>query len=335
MTSSHGCTNERSPKVPTTRSRFFKIIHPNNLNHGKLVIPKAFIQAHGSSLQSPVQLKTASGSLWEVELKKSGDQVLLEKGWKEFAKHYSLAHGHLLVFEYDGNSGFCVIIFDKTATDTEYPTSNTQRKVNHQNIETETADSVEVLGSFPSGQKTREESRSICSHQSTREAASAPELLHSGVSPSGTDCGEMELQNAQQDANSHCSSGEVQGEVRQTSAGRSQVVQEPCSSVHQAATYPSFQASMQLFNLKKGLVNVPTSIMEGRAQYYKQTATLLAADNRSWLVNMYSYSRKLVFSGGWREFAVDNSLQVGDVCTFELIDSSALLFRVSISRNNC
>ncbi|MBA0643335.1 hypothetical protein Goklo_027642, partial [Gossypium klotzschianum] len=77
--------------------------------------------------------------VWKVELTKCDGKIWCENGWLEFSNHYSLYIGHLLVFRYDGNSNFHVIIFDRTATEIQYPyTSNYHRQSNvilEQNID--------------------------------------------------------------------------------------------------------------------------------------------------------------------------------------------------------
>ncbi|KAB1669454.1 hypothetical protein ES319_1Z043300v1, partial [Gossypium barbadense] len=67
----------------------------------------------------------------KVELTKCGGKIWFENGWLEFSNLYSLELGHLLVFRYDGNSNFHVIIFDRTASEIQYPyTSNNQKQSN-------------------------------------------------------------------------------------------------------------------------------------------------------------------------------------------------------------
>ncbi|XP_012472260.1 B3 domain-containing transcription factor VRN1 [Gossypium raimondii] len=77
------------------------------------------------------KLRVPSGAAWKVELTKCGGKIWFENGWLEFSNHYSLELGHLLVFRYDGNSNFHVIIFDRTASEIQYPyTSNNQKQSN-------------------------------------------------------------------------------------------------------------------------------------------------------------------------------------------------------------
>ncbi|KAM7506962.1 hypothetical protein LguiA_017415 [Lonicera macranthoides] len=52
----------------------------------------------------------------------SNGEVWLQEGWKEFSNHYSIGLWQFLVFRYEGNSHFHVLIFDMSASEIEYPT---------------------------------------------------------------------------------------------------------------------------------------------------------------------------------------------------------------------
>lgn len=43
------------------------------------------------------------------------------EGWQNFVEFNSIDYGHFLVFRYNGNSNFLVLLFDKTATEIQYP----------------------------------------------------------------------------------------------------------------------------------------------------------------------------------------------------------------------
>ncbi|XP_039161188.1 B3 domain-containing protein At3g17010-like [Eucalyptus grandis] len=87
-------------------------------------IPKRFLRRHGKDLSGLVLLKVAGGLTGRVKLEKSDDaMVWLWKGWRKFMEHYSIGHGHLLVFRNEGDSVFHVIIFDKSASEIDYPSS--------------------------------------------------------------------------------------------------------------------------------------------------------------------------------------------------------------------
>ncbi|KAI3452085.1 hypothetical protein Pfo_008750 [Paulownia fortunei] len=84
-------------------------------------IPAEFRKRYGQNLPNPVFLKVPSGSTLEVELIQSNGETWLQKGWQVFKERYSIGFGHFLVFKYNGNSQFDVLIFDTTASEIEYP----------------------------------------------------------------------------------------------------------------------------------------------------------------------------------------------------------------------
>ncbi|KAF8030765.1 hypothetical protein BT93_D0063 [Corymbia citriodora subsp. variegata] len=117
-----GAEPEIAPASPPSSPHFFKIVLSRALESGKLGIPKSFLRRYGKDLSGLVLLKVPGGSTWPVKLEKSDDgKVWLWKGWRGFMEHYSIGHGHLLVFKYEGDSVFHVIIFDKSTSEIDYP----------------------------------------------------------------------------------------------------------------------------------------------------------------------------------------------------------------------
>lgn len=68
-------------------------------------------------------------------------------------------------------------------------------------------------------------------------------------------------------------------------------------------------------------------------------ATLYVSRGRTWTVmlNVSAVGTKSVrvsiLKRGWKEFAEDNKLKVGDVCIFELISKNEMIFKVTINRD--
>ncbi|MBA0707042.1 hypothetical protein Golax_019123, partial [Gossypium laxum] len=93
---------------------------------------------HGNGMSSPALLQVPSGEVWKVELTKSDGKICFENGWLEFANHYSLELGHLLVFRYDRNSNF------------------------HNINRSEDDDSIKIIGNISPRKKMREELQPPC-----------------------------------------------------------------------------------------------------------------------------------------------------------------------------
>ncbi|KAF8019843.1 hypothetical protein BT93_G0515 [Corymbia citriodora subsp. variegata] len=148
---------------------FFKIILSDTLESGKLGIPKKFLGRYGKDLSSLVLLKVAGSSTWTIGVEKCNNgTVWLWKGWREFMQHYSISHGHLVVFKYTGNSTFCVIIFNKSASEIDYSLSGISNLGNGF-FSPKREDDIEVEDSEDSApcQKMRVEPHSSCSQPST------------------------------------------------------------------------------------------------------------------------------------------------------------------------
>ena len=60
--------------------------------------------------------------------------------------------------------------------------------------------------------------------------------------------------------------------------------------------------------------------------------TLLGPTNKEWQVQYLGDRLHAGLSGGWRYFALDNNIEEGDVCVFELVDTIKYRFKVHIFR---
>ena len=67
----------------------------------------------------------ADGRKWNVRLTKTNDGTRVwfhDDGWQMFVEFYSVGLEYFLVFKYERqSSSFYVVIFDRTATEVEYP----------------------------------------------------------------------------------------------------------------------------------------------------------------------------------------------------------------------
>ncbi|CAH1451130.1 unnamed protein product [Lactuca virosa] len=117
----HTMKFHRRLSPPENPVNFLKVILSDDTQSTGIRMPKKFTEKHGKDLLERVILKVPNGDVWRVDLQKSGDEIWLENGWPEFAEHYGLGFGHLLMFNYEGFSIFGVIIFDTSALEIVYP----------------------------------------------------------------------------------------------------------------------------------------------------------------------------------------------------------------------
>jgi hypothetical protein len=74
-------------------------------------LPKTFSD-NLKKLPENVTLKGPSGVVWNVKLTTRDDTLYFTDGWQEFMKDHSLKENDFLVFKYNGESHFEVLIFD-------------------------------------------------------------------------------------------------------------------------------------------------------------------------------------------------------------------------------
>ncbi|KAL1811661.1 hypothetical protein ACET3Z_021726 [Daucus carota] len=81
----------------------------------KLMIPSKFVRLHRGTLARKCVLRpTGTQDAWCVKTKQINDSLYFKKGWKKFARHYSLGFGDLLVFRYAQDCEFYVDMFDQS-----------------------------------------------------------------------------------------------------------------------------------------------------------------------------------------------------------------------------
>ncbi|XVF36202.1 hypothetical protein REPUB_Repub19eG0037900 [Reevesia pubescens] len=80
--------------------------------HDQLAIPNKFANKLRNKLPEIVALRGPSGVAWTVELSSTVDGMFFKNGWPKFVKDHSLEEKDLLIFRFNGESSFDVLIFD-------------------------------------------------------------------------------------------------------------------------------------------------------------------------------------------------------------------------------
>ena len=107
----------------------------------------------GDKLSEVATLAVPDGRTWQVKLTKEKERIWLLNGLKEFIKYYSIHYGDIIIFIYQGSSGFSVRICDAMGSEIDYPfhgptSSNGNPNLDKHNKDTSDDDqSVEILDS--------------------------------------------------------------------------------------------------------------------------------------------------------------------------------------------
>ncbi|KAF6177078.1 hypothetical protein GIB67_015953 [Kingdonia uniflora] len=104
-------------------------------------------------LSNVARLYVPSGKVWDVKVWKDNGKTWFQDGMQEFMEYNSISEWHVLVFRYDGNSQFHVVIFNKSASEIEYPcdpedleeTDNENECPEHTEEGSEEDNSVEII----------------------------------------------------------------------------------------------------------------------------------------------------------------------------------------------
>ena len=75
-------------------------------------LPKTFSDNLKKKLPENVSLKGPSGVVWNIGLTARGDTIYFTNGWEQFVNDHSLNENDFLVFKYNGESLFEVLIFN-------------------------------------------------------------------------------------------------------------------------------------------------------------------------------------------------------------------------------
>ncbi|KAL2347663.1 hypothetical protein Fmac_001663 [Flemingia macrophylla] len=294
--------------------------HANNKSLQKL--PKNFTRKYGNGMSNPVSLKPPDGTEWKIYWINHDDEIWFGKGWKEFATYYSLNHGHLLFFEYEETSCFDVNIFDNSALEIDYPFHSTNdEKVEVVQIGDE---SVEILDD----EKIRLEF-TLSSPQPCKK------IKNCIITNVERDSNELNLHQPAQTRSTRSQKAmpeldeEESKDVSNTEFPK--VKQLTSTALTKATTFrsehPSFMVTMNPAYIYGDYLDIPPHFSK---QYLKKTCAavnLEVLDGRSWTV-ICSASR---ITWGWKKFASENNLNVGDACVFELIQKiQGPAFKVSI-----
>ncbi|OMP07070.1 hypothetical protein COLO4_07656 [Corchorus olitorius] len=264
-------------------------------------IPKKFVRQYGKLLPRLVNVEVPSGGVWEVEVAKCDCDpwMWLQKGWPEFAKHFSLKCGHFLVFRYQGNAHFHVSIFDKTATEIEYPYVISS-KGNNNTWECRKRRRHKSDMPLPCPQP----------HKKLKSQASAP--VAKGKSPAlEVRC----LKNAEK--------------VEALKKASDFTSKNPFFMLVMQPSCLGF----------RGRVSIPVSFARENIKIQNATLILSSStcNGKTWPARYYCMHKKntvqhLIQGVNWEAFAKDNALQVGDVCVFELTEimRPQIMLKVSI-----
>nr|CAD1822208.1 unnamed protein product [Ananas comosus var. bracteatus] len=294
----------RSRSRRRRRPRFFKILLGDF--DQRLRIPPKFMKHISEETSETVILEGPDGINWSVGLEKTIDGTFLSIGWSSFIKGHDLKEHDFLVFEYDGDMHFSVLLFDTTACEKEEQIkakadvsemSEVKRKRGRpakRSLNFDLPPKEEIKGELDKLPTTGDCVPSPTASQSAKIESEDVEIK---ISPSMSvaECKDLEQRfgEAEKAANSFSSE------------------------------YPSFVAKMTVTNICRSYtLRIPASFWREHLPTRKMEMVLRDPSGKAWIVKFLPGSKgslKNLISAGWTAFVRGNELKVGDFCVFELV----------------
>ncbi|KAL3820462.1 hypothetical protein ACJIZ3_006367 [Penstemon smallii] len=297
--------------------------------HQQLAIPTKFTNNLRDKLKGTIALRGPSGNIWDVGLLAIEDTLLLKQGWTTFVEDHSLEENDILIFKYNGNSRFDVLIFDhensceregsyfiKKCSHTESDFSNKQtRSIEKSSEETNNESSDDVIEYHQAKKQRCVATRSTPSRGQPTRATSRGRRRTIRDRRGSSSASRMEL----------------------VSRRRAVTLEEKENArmlAIAAATEDNFIVVMRASHVDKGFyMSIPSEWLK-KYHLDKSLAVELRVDENKWVAKFHYRGPGGGLSGGWKKFALANFLEESDVCLFDLVSQKhdAIILDVKIFR---
>ncbi|KAE8711730.1 B3 domain-containing protein REM19 [Hibiscus syriacus] len=333
-------------------------------------IPNKFVKRFGDELASIATLAVPGGRQWLVELWKDDKKIWLDSGWNTFVEHYSICIGYFLVFKYEGNSRFDVNVYNLKASEIDYlsnglnnlpePVCNPRLK----DVKDGDFADKDVEDCLYHDRKRYKSSTCLHSNHELHDLRAMPRstrdkgIQFNGVDVTSTgDEGRLCFSNETQRINEAMKQEpdlnmeehgplwkiKVKDELPAPNSPsvprrRRDVTAEGKQNAFHAASMfkpdnPFCRVILRPSYVYKGvLLHLPRCFAQKYLNGVDGVITLQVSDGEKWPVQCVYGNNNLKFSKGWAEFVMDNDLDEGDVCIFELINTKEIVLKVTIFR---
>ncbi|KAK4276634.1 hypothetical protein QN277_014761 [Acacia crassicarpa] len=307
-----------------------------------------------------VSLTGPSGNTWRVQLVKEGNDLFFHHGWLTFLEDHVIEVGDLLVFRYEGQLHFTVLVFDERACEKEaaFISKCSQNSCDFDHINAHKRNreencSLNVVAedllkkmkgtSFESQElKTRIVSKDLSLLGWVKPISTFREKGESSNEDAQLRCpasdvavpSQMEYSNECEEAAMQIGSGKEDDQYMHSRVCLSKLSSYDEKRVAQLFTspLPYFVRIMKSFNISGSYtLNIPYQFSMEHLPNFKIKIILHNIKGERWTVNSVPTTRvhtSHTLCGGWMAFVRDNNIKVGDICIFELVHDCELRVRV-------
>ncbi|RWW29738.1 hypothetical protein GW17_00005721 [Ensete ventricosum] len=243
-------------------------------------IPPKFLKHISSVGSKKAILQGPSGSKWHVELGKDMKDTFLTAGWPKFVEDHSLREYEFLVFQYDGDMHFTVLVFDTSACEREDVFAVRPRRQPRQ-----------CEGKRKRGRPPKHSPEVGCIVKS--------EAIEHGMS--------LELRKDDVHQPNLLQIQPFQRKLRAEEAANSFT-----------SAFPYIVMRMAPSQVYRPYMRIPKWFSRAHLPPKRSNLVLRDPSGKSWIVT-YIPSLRCQISRGWSVFARTNNLEEGDYCVLELI----------------
>lgn len=275
----------------------------------RLAVPDKFVQHFTRGLvTSSVTLESRCGRSFHVQVAENLGKVVLQAGWKEFVAAHGLSMGDVLVFKHDGTPRLKVFMFDHSCCEKVPPPCPVKIKREH----------------HVCGGERRETHPEVPSSSCGDASMTFVTASSSSASPSDDASGEWIL--SPEDQKPRYVPGYIlpNGTYYLTCV-QMQKLKERVRA--RTSTIPIYGCTVRKSNIRRGSQNmaIPRAYADVYLPFEDRTLTLQRC-GESWEVQCRIQKGRRGckrLAQGWRQFAHDNKLQLGDLCLFELLENTS------------
>ncbi|KAJ9166163.1 hypothetical protein P3X46_020948 [Hevea brasiliensis] len=304
----------------------------------QLPIPEHFTKNLRKKLPQVMTLRGPSGLTWQVVLTTNDDTMFFNHGWEEFVNDHFLQEKDLLIFKYNGDSCFDVLIFDGQSLcekagsyfvrkcghrehDSGY---HTKRKTGENSFEAPLPCPEDVVGFSPPQKSANNDIDTTplgrpniyrCTTKKTRREIEFTNPIHEEFSTSDE---EIETKPDME----HVSPSVVHS-VPYLSSRRlitEEEKQNVCQLAQAVLTRDGFMVVMKPTHVyRRFYMSIPSAWTSKNLRSLEKQDVILRTKENTWHTKFYYQKSKNSggLSSGWKSFALANDLQEFDVCVFE------------------
>ncbi|KAK4492832.1 hypothetical protein RD792_000157, partial [Penstemon davidsonii] len=293
-------------------------------------IPTKFINNLRDKLTGTVALKGPSGNVWDVGLLSNGDTLFLRQGWRAFVEDHSLEEKDILIFKYNGNSRFDVLIFDqkssceregsyfvKKCLHTESECGSKRKRNIEKSYEETNNESSDDFIEYHQAIKQRSATTSTASRRQPTRATSRGGGRTMRGRRGSSSMPRMELESRRR-----VITDEEKERAQRLAAAAAAAMEDSFILVMRAShVYNRFCMSIPSEWLKKHHID-------------KSLDVELRVGEKNWVAKYYYKGYGGGLMCGWKKFVLENFLEEFDVCLFDLVSqkSDAIILDIKIFR---